>query len=143
MNELILEQRFVEITTAPKILSELLAVDREEPLLEVVKRMQLCIYTVKPSITLLSLAELSTLSREPEPSEDIKESIEKHSTFLGWGGVSELTGLGASDSKQMLRAINKHFNRLEMLNAPCSLFDVEAYLYNQRICFDLGDANAK
>jgi len=142
MSKISLEQRFVEITTAPKILSELIGIEPMEPLVDVAKKMQLCIYTVKPSITLLSLTELSTLSREPEPSADVQRSIEKHSTLLSWGGLKVLTGLGASDSKKMLQAINKYFHRMDMLNTPCSLFDLEAYLFNHRICFDLDDTNA-
>ena len=142
MSKISLEQRFVEITTAPKILSELIGIEPMEPLVDVAKKMQLCIYTVKPSITLLSLTELSTLSREPEPSADVQRSIEKHSTLLSWGGLKVLTGLGASDSKEMLKAINKYFHRMNMLNAPCSLFDLETYLFNHRIFFDLGGSDA-
>lgn len=142
MNKHFFEQRFVEITTAPKILSKLIGIEHTEPLVDMAKKMQLCIYTVKPSITLLSLTELSTLSREPEPSEDVQHSMEKHSILLSWGGVKALTGLGASDSKEMLKAINKYFHRMNMLNAPCSLFDLETYLFNHRIFFDLGGSDA-
>ncbi len=133
MSKLILQQRFVEITIAPQILSKLIGIEQKEPIMDVAKEMKLGVYMVNPSITLVSLSELSTLSSEPEPSDDVQLCFEKHSMLVSLGGIKLLTGLGESDSKKMLQAINKHFHRIDILNAPCSLFDLEAFLFNRRI----------
>ena len=101
------------------------------------KEKGLSVYVVKPSLILLSRAEIIKGKSIPYLF-DSQITFAQHRRFLSVGSLMEYANLSESEATELLSAIHLSFNRIGMGGIPCTELDLMLYLCLHNLNSDKG-----